>query len=289
MVPLIIGIVFSQLSTIVDNMFASTLATGSVSALAYSKKLVEMPVVVLPYAIGIVIFPFFAELAISKEREKLIEMLMHAVKILAFIFIPAAVGLIILRDPVVSIIFKRGAFDAHSAELTSSALFYYALGLFTFAVEVILVQFYFSMSDTRTPIAVGIGCVLLNILVTVILIRFMAHCGIALALTISKTIKVIILYGLLKRKLPEIRLSQPTIFFVKLGAASIVMGLCVGYVSGRLPFMDSQSVSGQAAGLLISVLSGCIIFIAVLFILRLGELRSYWDYMRVNVLRVGRS
>jgi putative peptidoglycan lipid II flippase len=280
MLPLVAGIAFSQLSAIIDNMFASTLETGSVSALAYAKKLVEMPVVILPYAVGVVIFPFFTELAIAKDKEKLFEMFMHALKLMTLIFFPLAVGMIALRQPIVAVLFQRGAFDVHSCEITSSGLLYYSLGLVGFAVEVILVQFYFSMSDTKTPIAIGIGCVILNILITIILIRPLAHCGIALALSISKTVKIIILYGLLKRKYGNLRLGEPFYFFVKTAIAVAAMGITVAYMNSYLAVMDISSLGGRLLGLLAATAAGILVFAAALWGMRLKEINIYWRYVR---------
>jgi murein biosynthesis integral membrane protein MurJ len=285
MLPLIAGIAFSQLSVLVDNMFASTLETGSLSALAYSKKLVEMPVIVLPYALGIVIFPFFTELAILKEKDRLFAMLIHAVKIIALIFIPLAVGMIVLREPIIKFVFERGAFDARSTDITSSGLLYYSLGLFTFAVEAILVQFYFSMSDTKTPIAVGIGCVLLNILITVLLIKPLAHCGIALALSISKTVKILILYFLLKRKFADLHTADSLTFFMKSVAAVIPMGLLIYYLSGQLPYLDSPNAVSRLLGLAAIVLAGAGMYILALCIIRPKEFILYWDYVKAHLMK----
>ena len=102
-----------------------------------AKKLIDMPVLVLPFSLGIVLFPYFSELAISNQTEKLTTMLMHAIKIIALIFIPLAVASALLRETVIQIVFERGAFDVKSTQITSSALFYYSLGLFTFAVEAV--------------------------------------------------------------------------------------------------------------------------------------------------------
>jgi murein biosynthesis integral membrane protein MurJ len=289
MLPLFIGIVFSQLSLMVDNMFASTLETGSISALVYSKKLVEMPVIVLPYALGVVIFPFFSELAISNEKEKLVEILMHVFKLIGLIFIPLAIGFIVLRKSIVGLLFERGAFDIHSTQLTSSALLYYSMGLVSFAIEAILVQFYFSMSDTKTPIAVGIGCVLLNILFTFILIKPLAHRGIALALTMSKTLKVAILYGLLKKKLVDIQLTRLFTFSLKVGFAAFLMGLSVSFISKQLAYLHSTGIIGQTVSLFALTFLGIFVFITTLSLMKVEEMKLYWKHLKLSVMRIRKS
>jgi murein biosynthesis integral membrane protein MurJ len=286
MLPLVIGIAFSQLSLIVGNIFASTLADGSISALSYSKKLVEMPIIVLPYALGVVIFPFFSELAISGEKESLLAMLMNTVKLLAFLFVPMAVGMIVLREPLVRLLFERGAFTSYSTHLTSVSLLYYALGLFSFAVEAVLVQFYFAMADTRTPVIVGVLCVLLNIMVTLVLISPLAHGGIALALTISKTVKVLALYGLLRQKLSSFRPSAPIGFLLRIVAAALIMGTVIRYCSGKLETVNQYGTLWETTILAGTILLGVSVFIAAAFAMRVREMKSYWEYLRRNVTRV---
>lgn len=198
--PLLIGIFFSQLSSVVDNIFASYLQEGSISALSYAKKVVELPVVILPYALSVVIFPYFSELHIEKDTGRLFILLRKALLSIACVFIPLALVFFLFSDTITEIIFERGAFNAQSTLLTSTPLAVYALGMPAFAIETVLVVFYFSVADTRTPVFVGIGCVMLNILVTWIAVHYIGYVGIAGSLVISKTLKVFFLMYLLKYK-----------------------------------------------------------------------------------------
>jgi murein biosynthesis integral membrane protein MurJ len=280
MLPLVIGIAFSQLSLLIDNMFASTLETGSISSLSYAKKLVEMPIIVLPYALGIVIFPFFSELAISHEEKKLQAMLLQGLRLLAFLFIPMAVGMIVLRTSLVRVLFERGAFGGHSTYLTSSVLFYYALGLFSFAVEAVLVQFYFSIFDTKTPIVVGILCVVLNILLTVILIRPLGHRGIALALTVSKSIKVVMLYALLKKKMISFEGGGLFAFTAKVLCASICMGAAVFGIGTLASSRFPGGFLGRSLNLGALTVCGVVLYMLLLIVLRTDEVALYYRYAR---------
>jgi murein biosynthesis integral membrane protein MurJ len=196
--PLLIGIIFSQISTLTDNVFASYLQEGSISALNYAKKVVELPVVIFPYAISIVVFPFFSELHIEKDMRRLRKLLGETLKWIAIVFIPLAILLFFFSDTVTQLIFQRGAFDGSSTGLTSAPLAVYALGMPAFAIETVLVIFYFSIADTKAPVFTGIGCVIINIAFTWILIRYVGYTGIAWGLVVSKTLKVIILLYLLK-------------------------------------------------------------------------------------------
>jgi murein biosynthesis integral membrane protein MurJ len=198
--PLLIGIIFSQISILTDHVFASYLQEGSLSALNYAKKVVELPVLVFPYALSVVVFPFFSELHIEKDMRRLRRLLRETLKWIAIVFIPLAALLFFFSDTVTQLIFQRGAFDGSSTGLTSAPLAVYALGMPAFAIETVLVIFYFSVADTKTPVFTGIGCVVLNIALTWILVRMVGHTGIAWGLVIAKTLKVIILLYLLRYK-----------------------------------------------------------------------------------------
>jgi murein biosynthesis integral membrane protein MurJ len=198
--PLLIGIIFSQINTLTDNVFASYLQEGSISALHYAKKVVELPVLVFPYALSIVVFPFFSELHIEKDMRRLRRLLRETLKWIAMVFIPLAILFFFFSDTVTQLVFQRGAFDGSSTILTSAPLAVYALGMPAFAVETVLVIFYFSVADTKTPVFTGIGCAILHIALTWILVRLVGHTGIAWGLAVSKTLKVLILLYLLRYK-----------------------------------------------------------------------------------------
>jgi murein biosynthesis integral membrane protein MurJ len=198
--PLLIGIIFSQISSLVDNVFASYFREGCLSALSYSKKIVELPVVIFPYTLSIVIFPFFSRLHIARDTGCLRGLLRKTLTWITLVFVPLAVFLFFFSETVTRLVFQHGAFDAESTLLTAEPLAVYALGMPAFAVETVLVVFYFSLADTKTPVFTGIGCVIVNIVITWILVQTIGHQGIAWGLVVSKTLKVTILLYLLKYK-----------------------------------------------------------------------------------------
>jgi murein biosynthesis integral membrane protein MurJ len=199
--PLLIGVLFSQVSSLTDNIFASYLPEGSISALSYSRKLVELPIVVLPYAVSVVIFPFLSQYVIEKQTDKIQATIFESLKWIAIIFIPLSIFFGIMSLHLVEVVFQRGAFDAASTSLTAKPMTIYSIGMLLFALETVIVIFYFAFADTKTPIFTGIACSLLNIFLTFILIRPLGYLGIALSLVISKTIKVTILTVLLSKKI----------------------------------------------------------------------------------------
>jgi murein biosynthesis integral membrane protein MurJ len=199
--PLLIGVTFSQLSNLIDNVFASYLKEGSIAALSYSKKLIEFPIIIFPYILSIVIFPYFTQLKVEKKLEKQKELLTNSLKWIIISFLPISAFFIIFSTPIVEIAFQRGAFTAESTILTSKPLLIYSFGLIFFAIETILVIFYFANSDTKTPVFVGIACTVLHIILSFVLIQVIGYIGIALAYVIQKLVKNFILLMLLRKKI----------------------------------------------------------------------------------------
>jgi len=236
--PLLIGVLFSQLSSLVDNIFASYLPEGSISALSYSRKLVELPIVVLPYAISVVLFPFLSLYVIKNQTDKIKSTIFESIKWIVIIFIPLSIFFGIMSQHLVEIVFQRGAFDAMSTVLTAKPLTLYSIGMLFFALETVIVIFYFAFADTKTPIFTGIACSVLNILLTFILIKPLGYLGIALSLVVTKTIKVTVLSILLNKKV-TLKLSNFFRFIFRLipGILVFIIGIILmqQYFTNELP------------------------------------------------------
>ncbi|TDS13880.1 murein biosynthesis integral membrane protein MurJ [Sphingobacterium paludis] len=222
--PLLVGVAFSQVSTLVDNIFASYQQEGAISALNYAKKLVDLPVLVFPYILSVVVFPYFSQLSIIKEHKKLADLFSKSLAWILVVFLPLALFFYMFSYELTAVALQRGAFTADSTTLTSVPLKYYALGMVFFAIETILVIFYFANADTKTPIFIGILTVLENILLTVIFLRIFGYAGIALSLVVAKATKNIVLLLLLK-KMMSIDFRSVFVFLGKVGAAFVLTAL----------------------------------------------------------------
>jgi murein biosynthesis integral membrane protein MurJ len=192
--PLLIGNLFSQIGNIVDNTFASYLDEGAVSGLNYAKKIIDLPVILFPYTLSIVIFPFFSELAIEKNQVRLNRLLNISLKYILLFFVPLTILIAFFSPEITRLFFERGAFDTSSTNLTSGALLTYNWGMAAFALEAVLVIFLFSQGRIKLPVVLGIATVILDILLTWLLIDQCGFQAIAGAQVISKWVKVMMLF-----------------------------------------------------------------------------------------------
>jgi len=271
--PLIVGTTCIESRRLFDNFFASTLRVGSVTALAYGYKLIEFAYVAIAEPLAVVVLPYFSDLAIQKDHVKLSETLMTMLRTVILIFTPMGICLFVLRYPVVRLLFERGEFDATSTQLTVAALTYYSIGIVSFAVDVILLRFYFSMSDTKTPAIMEVVTLALHVGIIRTLIGAMDHGSIALAFTLSKTIKVLVLYGLLKRKIDDIQFSDNLRFLGKIIiAVGIMMTMMSGYHAWFISQFDLSSLFRQALLIGSSGSLGVLTFLIVTIVLKVQEI-----------------
>ncbi|MBI2460356.1 MAG: murein biosynthesis integral membrane protein MurJ [Candidatus Rokubacteria bacterium] len=207
MVPTVFGLAVTQLNIFVDTVIASVLGAGRVSWLYYADRVVEFPLGVFGIAIATAALPTMAEQAARRDPTALRRTLAFALRLGGFITLPATVGLLVLREPIVRVLFQRGEFTAQDTAATAWALGFYALGLSAFAGVKIGAQVFYALGDTRTPVKVGIAAMVLNSLLAVGLALFspLAHGGLALASSGSATFHAGMLLWLLSRRLGPLR------------------------------------------------------------------------------------
>lgn len=241
--PLLVGVIFSQLSSIIDNGFASQLQEGAISSISYAKKIIELPIVMLPYVLSVVLFPFFSELFAQQKMKKLHKIFTNSLVLIIVLFLPLSIFFVFNNYEIVELIFKRGAFDEVSVKLTSSPLLIYSFGLLIFAIETILVIYYFSNSNTKTPVIVGIVCVVINIILTWSLIGRIGYLSIPLAYVIQKFIKCLWLIYLKREHFikSETILKQASFFLAGL-ISFLIIGLLLKHLNQEIIFFSNHTL-----------------------------------------------
>jgi putative peptidoglycan lipid II flippase len=286
--PTLASILIAQGRTMIDYRFASGMGQGYASSLGYAKSLTDTLIMLVPFAVGVVIYPFFSDLNVGGDRRKTTEAVMGALRTMALIFIPISVALIVLRMPVVQLAFERGKFGMGSVLLTSGPLLYFAAALTALALEIILMRFFFSAQDTLTPAIVGVVCVVLHVGVVIALKDVMQHRSIALATLISKTAKVVVLYLLLKPKLGDLRLGENFVFGLKLLVAAVGMALVIRATHTGLLHALPPSAEGARwmATVLIAIrigvasAAGLVVFALGILLLRVREAQALLAFVR---------
>ncbi len=227
MAPVALGQSATQLNILVDTIIASFLVGGSVSYLYYADRLMEFPLGVFGIAIATAVLPTLSEQAARRELEALRTTLSFALRLAAFISLPAAVGLLLLREPLVRVLYERGAFGPVESAGTAWALGFYALGLVGFASVKIGAQAFYALGDTRTPVKVAIGAMVANSLLAVALAFPLRHGGLALATSCAGTAHALVLAWLLRRRLGDRPVPGARAGWARTLAASATLALAL--------------------------------------------------------------
>ena len=233
MAPRALGQAAVELNHLVNVTLASLLAAGSISALNYGRLMMLLPEGVIAQSVAIAAFPTFSTLAARGERGELRRMLATTLRSVLYLTLPAAVGLIWLRKPLVSAIFGGGEFDAWSIQATAWALVFYALGLAGHAVVELVARAFYALHDTRTPVFVGILAMLANIALSLGLmwlfglLGWMPHGGLALANSVATTSEMVVLLYLISKQLGGLEGRQlvRALWRMGLGCLAMLVGL----------------------------------------------------------------
>lgn len=174
MAPGFFGIGVAQVNFLVDTMFAtsSKMPQGSVTALYVAERVMELVLGGYAIAVATAILPMMSHQAAAGDFEAMKGTLAFSLRIVSFITVPAAVGLVVLREPIIRVLFEHGQFVAASTDLTGLALFYYAFGLPAFAAIKLIVPAFYSAHDTRTPVRIAAFTLGLNIVLNALCLRW---------------------------------------------------------------------------------------------------------------------
>lgn len=225
MIPGLIGTAVYQLNVFIDTIFASFLPSGSVSYLFFADRLMEFPLGIFAIAIGMASLPSLSGLASMGKMEELKETLSFTFRLVSFISIPAMVGLIALKTPIVNLLFQRGLFDYYATAMTAKALLFYSVGLWAIAGVRVIVPSFYSLQDTWTPLKIGLICLGANVVFISILIFPMKHAGLALATSLSSTLNLILLFRKLGPRLGRIDIGKDIKSLLRILLCSLPMGL----------------------------------------------------------------
>ncbi len=173
MIPRLFGIGIGQINLLIDTRFAtaSRMPAGSLAALYVADRVMELVLGGYAIAVATAILPMMSHQAAAKDYESLKKTLSFSVRIVTFIAIPAALGLMILREPIIRVLFQHGQFVAESTRLTARALLYYAIGLPALAAVKLIVPAFYSTRDTKTPVIIASISLALNIVLNILFLQ----------------------------------------------------------------------------------------------------------------------
>ncbi|RDV29314.1 murein biosynthesis integral membrane protein MurJ [Alteromonas aestuariivivens] len=266
MIPALFGVSVGQINLLFDTFIASFLMTGSISWLYYSDRLLEFPLGLFGIAIATVILPTLSRNHVAKDPTAFAGNMDWAVRMVCFLGLPAAVGLAVLAEPILTVIFQRGAFTAETARMASYSLIAYSFGLLSFMLVKVLAPGFYSRQDTRTPVKFGIWCMVANMVFNLVLAIPYGYIGLATATSMSATLNAGLLYFTLHKQ-GVFRASRDTILFVvRIVAACAAMAAVILWVYGTEPF-ELLDLSGKIYHLVLVIVAAVVTFSGVVILL----------------------
>jgi len=271
-IPIFIGISVTQVNTIVDRSLASTLEGGVISALNYSSRLIYFINGIFVISLVTVIFPRLAKLNFSKDLKEFKSVLNSSMITIIILVFPISVGAIILSEPIIRLLFERGAFDSEATNYTSSALIFYSIGIIGIGLRELLTTVFYSIEDTKSPMINGSIAVVLNIILNLIFIKYMGYIGLPLATSVASIVSVLLLGKTLRKKIGAFGIRNIIVNTSKIGISSLLMGILVFITYKNLMKLPADySVIAELLSLLASILLGICLYFWLLKLMKIKE------------------
>ncbi|WP_028117995.1 murein biosynthesis integral membrane protein MurJ [Ferrimonas senticii] len=230
MIPAMFGVSVSQINLLFDTFIASFLMTGSISWLYYSDRLLEFPLGLFGIAIATVILPALSRNKASNDPTQFASTMDWGVRSVLLVGIPAMLGLMALAQPMLMVLFMRGAFSVADTQMAAASLLAYASGLLSFMLVKVLAPGYFARQDTKTPVRYGIIAMVANMGFNIILAIPFGYVGLALATAGSATLNALLLYrGLHKQGVYQLS-KQSLGLIARMVLAGAVMTALLAYL-----------------------------------------------------------
>ncbi|EDL51023.1 murein biosynthesis integral membrane protein MurJ [Vibrio mediterranei] len=279
MIPALFGVSVSQINLLFDTFIASFLATGSISWLYYSDRLLEFPLGLFGIAIATVILPALSRKHVDAHSEGFASTMDWGVRMVILLGLPAMLGLMVLAKPMLMVLFMRGEFTPHDVHQASLSLLAYASGLLNFMLIKVLAPGYYSRQDTKTPVKYGIVAMVSNMIFNAIFAYFYGYVGLAMATALSAFINMALLYrGLHLQRVYQI--SRQTIGFVaRLVVAAVVMVLVLRWQLQDMQQWLTWGLTERVYTLIGLILMGAVSYLVSLFVLgvRARDLKAATD------------
>lgn len=284
MLPRLAGVAVVQINFLVNTNLASRYSEGSVTGITYGFTLMLMPLMLIAQAIATASLPTFSVQVALNKLDEMRNSLSTTLRAVFLLSIPAAVGMILLRYPLIQLLYENGTtFTTESTELVAWALLWYTVGLVGHSVVEIISRAFYSMQDTRTPVVIGVIAMSLNIALSIILGAFFQRIGwlpiggLALANSIATGLEAIVLLFIMRKRLHGLEGTRIIKLISQVLIAVIVMGAFLWWLINYVVLSDGLI-------LIIGISFGLILYALCLFVLRVEEFNSLVKYFLGKII-----
>jgi putative peptidoglycan lipid II flippase len=270
-IPVFISTAFNESSILIDKILASGLDAGSISILDYAQKVNGIAGSIFFASLATVFFPELSH--VSDDHDKFGSTVTTGLKIIILIAFPVMAVLLVLRFPIIRLLFERGAFDSGNTAITSAVLGLFSIGILGTGLTSILNRAFYSLKDTKIPMINGILAICANIVFSLIFIRLLGVFGLALASSLAALLCGLSLFLRIRKKV-RVNYKEMGILILKSATAAIIMGISMYLlnIAGECLFDDNSGSASLALKLIITGSSGILAYMGMLYIMRVKEL-----------------
>jgi putative peptidoglycan lipid II flippase len=286
--PAVIAASTTQFNVLVNSMFASTLGDGAIFWLAIAFRLMQLPLGLFGVALGTVTLPLLSRLVATGRMDAFRTELAHALRLAFLLTIPSMAGLMMLAEPIISVLYQHGKFDAYQAAQAAGALRFYAIGLAGYAALKVLVNAFYALERRKTPMFVSLLAVGLNLLFNWIFTFRLGwgHRGLAFSTGCIATFNFMLLYALMQFQLKGLESRRLLLLLGKLGVASAALvAVCAASLRWLLADWQTQVFLIKLAALLGTVTLSAAVFAGCGALLHIEELKELGEALRRRLRR----
>ena len=283
--PAVIGLSVTQINLFVNTLIASFLPEGSVTYLYYGNRLMQLPLGVFGVAIATALLPVTSGHLARGDRRAFLDALSYGLRLLVIITVPAAVGLIVLAEPINRLLFEYGRFSPEAVRAVARASVCYSLGLVAYAGVKVVVPTFYALSEARTPVIAAVLAVVVNVILNLLLMQPLGYLGLALATAVSAGVNFVYLLVRLRRRVGGLDGKRILATSVRVCLAAAAMSLLVWQGSrGWLPDAGAGAARAELALKVFALIGfGAFGYAAFAWFFRVPEQRRLWDLIRAKV------
>jgi putative peptidoglycan lipid II flippase len=272
MVPGTLGLAAVQINVLVNTYLATSQPEGAVSWLNYAFRLMYLPIGLFGVSIATAALPDISRQAVGEDLAAIRRTVSSGLRLMLMLNVPATVGLLVLAEPIVSLLLERGLFSPDDTMQTAAALMFYAPGLLGYSAVKIVSPTFYSLRDSRTPVTVSMISVAANLTINLALVRVMGFRGLALGTALAAMINAGALLWLLGRRLNGLDGGRIAIAFGKIAMASVAMGAAAYYASAWLETaLPGRQLLWKAIQVFGAIGAGVVVLAAAARALRIAE------------------
>ena len=270
-IPIILSYSLNQVQVVVNSNLGSHLVPGSLTSVWYSYRLFQLPVGIFALAIAVAVFPTLNEHATHEKWNDFILTSSSAVRMVIFITLPVSVGMIVLRYPLIRVLFQHGAFSTSDTLATAIPLLYFAVGISAQSVIQILPRMFYALQDTWTPVIIGILAMIANVAFMFLLVKPLQSGGLAFATSLAAVFNMFALLYVLRKRLKQIDGWRMLWTSLQTLGASLLMGAVVWFWAERINPLVGSGTFGSILILITGTGLGALVFAGAAKVMHMEE------------------